>query len=115
MSARLRHARLGVFGTFFVAGFGLAAWLVNIPPVQERTGISHGTLGILLLILGLGGVVGMQISGFVIARFGSKIVLLAALAVFVIAVNLPAHATGAIFLGVALFVFGVAKAPSTSP
>jgi MFS family permease len=96
-----------VFGTFFVAGFGLAAWLVNIPPVQERTGISHGTLGILLLILGLGGVVGMQISGFVIARLGSKIVSVAALAVFVIAVNLPAHATGTIFLAVALFVFGV--------
>lgn len=104
---RLSRARLGVFGTFFVAGFGLAAWLVNIPPVQERTGISHATLGILLLILGLGGVVGMQISGILIARFGSKIVALAALAVFVLAVNLPAHATGAVFLGVALFVFGL--------
>ena len=103
----VRRARLGVFGTFFVAGFGLAAWLVNIPPVQERTGISHATLGILLLILGLGGVVGMQISGFVIARFGSRVVSLAALAVFVLAVNLPAHATGAVFLGVALFVFGL--------
>jgi MFS family permease len=105
--ARLRRARLGVFGTFFVAGFGLAAWLVNIPPVQERTGISHATLGILLLILGLGGVVGMQIAGLVITRVGSKIVSLASLAVFVVAVNLPAHATGAVFLGVALFLFGL--------
>lgn len=107
MTARLRRARLGVFGTFFVAGFGLAAWLVNIPVVQERTGISHATLGILLLVLGLGGVVGMQIAGFVIARIGSKLVSLAALAVFVVAVNLPVHATGAVFLGIALFVFGL--------
>src|SRR5690349_6551242 len=107
MTGYLRRARLGVFGTFFVAGFGLAASLVNIPPVQERTGISHATLGILLLILGLGGVVGMQVAGVVIARFGSKIVSLAALAVFVVAVNLPAHATGPVFLGVALFLFGL--------
>lgn len=107
MTARLRRARLGVFGTFFVAGFGLAAWLVNIPVVQERTGISHATLGILLLVLGLGGVVGMQIAGFVIARIGSKLVSLAALAVFVVAVNLPVHATGAVLLGIALFVFGL--------
>lgn len=107
MSPRLSRARLGVFGTFFVAGFGLAAWLVNIPLIQQSTQISHTTLGILLLILGLGGVVGMQISGFVIARLGSRIVAAAALAVFVITVNLPAHATDPIFLGVALFVFGL--------
>lgn len=107
IAPRLRQARLGVFGTFFVAGFGLAAWLVNIPPVQEKTQISHATLGILLLILGLGGLVGMQISGFVINRVGSKIVSFAALAVFVLAVNLPAHATGAVSLGIALFVFGL--------
>ncbi len=107
ISPRLRQARLGVFGTFFVAGFGLAAWLVNIPPVQEKTQISHATLGILLLVLGLGGVVGMQISGFVINRLGSKIVSLVALTVFVLAVNLPVHATGAVSLGIALFVFGL--------
>ncbi|MFT4164849.1 MAG: MFS transporter [Microlunatus sp.] len=107
ITPRLRQARLGVFGTFFVAGFGLAAWLVNIPPVQEKTQISHATLGILLLLLGLGGVVGMQISGFVINRLGSKIVCFAALAVFVLAVNLPVHASGAVTLGIALFVFGL--------
>ena len=107
VSPRLRQARLGVFGTFFVSGFGLAAWLVSIPPIQEKTQISHATLGILLLILGLGGVVGMQVAGYVINRLGSKIVSFAALTVFVLAVNLPPHATGAVTLGVALFVFGL--------
>ena len=107
VSPRLRQARLGVFGTFFVSGFGLAAWLVSIPPIQEKTQITHATLGILLLILGLGGVVGMQVAGYVINRLGSKIVSFAALTVFVLAVNLPPHATGAVTLGVALFVFGL--------
>lgn len=107
VSPRLRQARLGVFGTFFVSGFGLAAWLVSIPPIQAKTQISHATLGIALLILGLGGVVGMQVAGYVINRLGSKIVSFAALTVFVLAVNLPPHAGGAVTLGIALFVFGI--------
>lgn len=112
---RLRRARFGVFGTFFVAGFGLAAWLVNIPVIQERTGISHATLGLVLLVLGLGGVVGMQIAGFVIARIGSKLVSLAALTLFVVAVNLPAYATGGSSSGSRCSSSGWATEHSTSP
>ena len=35
--ARLRRARLGVFGTFFLLGFTLAAWATNLPTLQQRT------------------------------------------------------------------------------
>jgi len=106
---RLARARVGVFATFFIVGFGMASWLVSIPAVQQRTGISHGTLGLLLLVLGLGGVIGMQVVGFVIQRLGSKIVTAAALSLYVIGVNLPVHASGAIGLGLALLMFGFAN------
>ncbi len=109
VTKRLRQARFGVFGIFFVVGLGMAAWLVSIPTVQQRTGVSHATLGLLLLVLGAGGVIGMQIAGFAIARWGSKIVTGAALALYVIAVNLPVHATGTLTLGAALLVFGLAN------
>ena len=109
VATRLVRARVGVFATFFVVGFGMAAWLVSIPAVAQRTGVSHATLGLLLLVLGLGGVTGMQIVGYVIQRVGSKIVTAAALTVYVIGVNLPVHATGAISLGFALLIFGVAN------
>ena len=39
VAARLRRARFGVFGIFFVVGLGMAAWLVSIPAVQQRTGV----------------------------------------------------------------------------
>lgn len=107
--ARLVRARIGVFATFFIVGFGMASWLVSIPVVQQRTGVSHATLGLLLLVLGLGGVLGMQIVGYLIERVGSKIVTAAALTVYVIGVNLPVHATGAISLGIALLIFGLAN------
>ena len=109
VTKRLRQARFGVFGIFFVVGLGMAAWLVSIPTVQQRTGVSHATLGLLLLVLGAGGVIGMQIAGYAIARWGSKIVTGAALALYVIAVNLPVHATGTLTLGAALLVFGLAN------
>jgi MFS family permease len=109
VTARLRRARFGVFGIFFVVGLGMAAWLVSIPAVQQRTGISHATLGLLLLVLGAGGVIGMQIAGYAIARWGSKVVTGAALALYVVAVNLPVHTTGTITLGLALLTFGLAN------
>ena len=87
----------------------MAAWLVSIPAVQESTGVSHATLGLLLLVLGAGGVIGMQIAGYAIARWGSKIVTGAALALYVVAVNLPVHTTGPLTLGVALLIFGLAN------
>ena len=106
---RLRRARFGVFGIFFVVGLGMAAWLVSIPAVQQRTGVSHATLGLLLLVLGAGGVIGMQIAGYAITRWGSKIVTGAALALYVLAVNLPVHSTGTLTLGLALLLFGLAN------
>ena len=87
----------------------MAAWLVSIPAVQQRTGVSHATLGLLLLVLGAGGVIGMQIAGYAIARWGSKIVTGAALALYVVAVNLPVHTTGTLTLGLALLIFGLAN------
>jgi MFS family permease len=109
VTARLRRARFGVFGIFFVVGLGMAAWLVSIPAVQQRTGVSHATLGLLLLVLGAGGVIGMQVAGYAIARWGSKIVTGAALALYVVAVNLPVHTTGTLTLGIALLIFGLAN------
>jgi len=87
----------------------MAAWLVSIPAVQQGTGISHATLGLLLLVLGAGGVIGMQIAGYAITRWGSKIVTGAALGLYVVAVNLPVHTTGTVTLGLALLTFGLAN------
>lgn len=109
MTRPLWHARAAVFATFFAVGLGMGAWLVSIPAVQAATGVSHGVLGGLLLLLGLGGVVGMQLSGALSQRFGSRGVTIAFLLLFAGVVNLPLHAGGAVGLGAALLVFGLAN------
>jgi MFS family permease len=91
-------------------GFVMATWLVSIPAVEARAGISHATLGLLLLVLGIGAIVAIQAAGFLNARFGSKSVVIAGFTLDVIAVNLPTHAPSVWTLGVALFVFGFGNA-----
>ncbi len=68
----LRRARLAVIGLFILTGLALAMWVVNIPAVQEATGVSHALLGGLLLLLGLGSVIGMQVTGPLVDKIGSR-------------------------------------------
>lgn len=57
-----RRARAGVFGIFWINGFLLGMWVVHIPAIETKIGISHSTLGTLLLALAAGAIVGMQVS-----------------------------------------------------
>ncbi|MFZ4894874.1 MFS transporter [Plantibacter sp. Mn2098] len=107
VTPRLRRARFGVFGIFFVVGFLMAIWLVNIPAIQEQTGVSHAMLGGLILLLGLGSFIAMQITGVIIDKLGSRFATMAGVALMIVAVNLPGLATDAVTLGIALFVFGL--------
>ncbi|MBT8163143.1 MULTISPECIES: MFS transporter [Arthrobacter] len=106
-SPELRRARLGVFGAFTIVGFLTAIWLVNIPDIQQRTGVSHPVLGGLILLLGLGALISMQFTGLLIRRFGSRTPTLIGLGLVVAAVNLPGLASDAPSLGAALFIFGL--------
>ncbi|MFC9790172.1 MFS transporter [Rhodococcus sp. NPDC127528] len=104
---RLRRARAAVFGIFAVNGFLLAAWVVHIPSISDRTGISHATLGWLLLVLAAAALVGMQIAGPLADRWGSRRMVLAAGALISAGVIGPALATDAVGLAAALAVFGL--------
>ena len=50
-TSALVRARAGIFGIFGINGFLLAMWVVHIPSIEHRVGISHSTLGSLLLLL----------------------------------------------------------------
>lgn len=103
----LRPVRLAVIGLFFLTGLALAMWVVNIPAVQAKTGVSHATLGGLLLLLGLGSVIGMQVSGPLIDRLGSRTCAILGGAFLVVGVNVPGFAESAWQLGAALFILGL--------
>ncbi|MDT0458689.1 MFS transporter [Streptomyces sp. DSM 41527] len=81
-------------------------WIVHIPGIEHRTGISHAVLGWLLL-LGAGAFAGMQATGPLTDRFGSRTVVPIGAALCSAAVVLPGLAANAWTLGAALLVLGV--------
>ncbi|PPJ25264.1 MFS transporter [Nocardia nova] len=101
-----RRARAAVFATFALNGFLAAMWVVHIPVITERTGVSHGTLGLLILVMAGSSIVGMQAAGPLADRFGSRVLVGAAVTWLVVAVSGPAWATGPIQLAIALAIFG---------
>ncbi|WP_329263969.1 MFS transporter [Streptomyces sp. NBC_01478] len=75
MNDSLRGARIATFVYFSLCGTLMGTWVVNIPAVEERVGITHATLGGLLVLLGLGAFIGMQVAGPLTDRLGARVVV----------------------------------------
>ncbi|MDT5188086.1 MAG: hypothetical protein QOI28_337 [Mycobacterium sp.] len=104
----LTRARYAVFALFASFGVVLSTWAVHLPVLQHNVGLSNATLGTVLLILGAGSLVGMQLSGALVDRVGSGRVATIAGAGLAAAITLPLTAST---LGQAIagaFVLGVA-------
>src|ERR1700760_2551393 len=73
-----RAARLATRLTFFVAGFGIACWAPLVPFAKQRLAVDDGTLGLLLLCLGVGSVPAMLLTGVLSARHGNRPIIVVA-------------------------------------
>lgn len=82
-------------------------WVVHIPAIENRTEITHVLLGWLLLLMGGGAFVAMQVSGRLVDRLGSRRVLRGAGLFLAATLSGPALATDAWTLGAALILFGL--------
>ncbi len=101
-----RAARVATWIFFVLNGFGVGIWLVHIPNVERETGISHPTLGVLLLVLGGAAFVGMQVAGPLVDRVGPRRLLPAAGVLMSLALVGPGFARSWWTLGLTLLVFG---------
>jgi MFS family permease len=108
--AHVHAAWWGVVVLFLVHGLVVASWLSRIPAVQNALHLSNGVLGLTLLSSALGAVTTIQISGYLVSRFGSRIVSTLSGVAFCFSVILPALAFNALSLAVALFTYGAMAA-----
>lgn len=69
------QARWALAAIFFVNGFMVGSWAPQIPLVLTRLSITESTLGLLILCFGIGAVVAMPFSGWLMSRFGERPVL----------------------------------------
>ena len=97
---------MATFVYFVLDGTLMGMWLVQIPAVEKRTGISHATLGSLLVLLGLGAFIGMRVAGRLADRFGTRLVVPASGVLCGASLVLPGLARGPWVLAGALLVFG---------
>lgn len=106
MERSLRAARGATYVYFVLCGVLMGAWVVHIPAVEERVGISHATLGGLLVLLGLGAFLGMQVAGPLTDRLGARVVVPASGVLCGASLVLPGIAQDPWTLAGALLVFG---------
>ncbi|MFB7330885.1 MFS transporter [Streptomyces adustus] len=106
MERSLRAARVATYVYFVLCGTLMGAWVVHIPAVEERVGVSHAALGGLLVLLGLGAFAGMQVAGPLADRFGARVVVPASGVLCGASLILPGLARDPWTLAGALFVFG---------
>ena len=72
-----RRAHRGAVGVlFFLLGLCFASWASRIPSVQQRMGISEVGLGAVLLVIPVGQLVSLPLAGWLVARLGSRRVVL---------------------------------------
>lgn len=70
-SKQLESAQSAVYVAFFCNAFGWATFIPRIPEVKNEFELTNGQLGITLLVVAVGMLVSMKVSGAIAARLGS--------------------------------------------
>jgi predicted MFS family arabinose efflux permease len=102
----LRHGRMAVFALFATFGIVLSTWAVHLPALKQSVGMSNAMIGTVLLILGIGSLAGMQLSGVAIDRWGAERIALIACVALAVSIMVPLAATTIGQAGVGAFVLG---------
>ncbi len=92
---------------FFVNGAIYGNWIPRLPEIKDRLGVSNAGLGVALIGGGIGGLIGSLAVGAIVARFGSRRVVLTTLLTLPAIMTLVAFVPQAWMLLVALSLIGL--------
>ena len=91
---------------FLITGLSMSSWAPLVPFAKARVGVDDGTLGWLLLCLGLGSIVTMPLTGMATSRWGCRLVIAIATLLVVIIIPVLALASSVALLAAAIAAFG---------
>ncbi|MFV0470247.1 MAG: MFS transporter [Dysgonomonas sp.] len=69
------RSRLAVFVFYFCQGLCFSSWASRIPDIKSSLGLNDAAWGTILLMIPVGQICGMSLSGFLVSRIGSKNIL----------------------------------------
>lgn len=99
-------ARFATSCMFFVCGLAYSSWAPMIPFAKANLELSEASLGMLLLLFGIGALISMPITGWAVHRFGSNRIASIATPCMIFLLPLLATAPSSLILGILLFAFG---------
>ncbi|MER5360310.1 MFS transporter [Streptomyces sp. NPDC002785] len=103
---QVRRARFAVAAVFAVHGAVTGSFATRVPWIQDHAGVSAGQLGLALAFPAIGASLAMPLAGAISHRFGARTALRGLLALWTLALILPALAPNLLTLCAALFVYG---------
>lgn len=71
-----RAYRIAISAFFFIQGLTFASWASRIPDIKKALGLSDAALGGILFSLPVGQFFALALSGYLVTRYGSRIVLI---------------------------------------
>ncbi|MEV0092758.1 MFS transporter [Streptomyces sp. NPDC050738] len=103
---QLKRSRYAVAAVFCVHGAVTGSFATRVPWIQDHAGLSAGQLGLALALPAIGSCLLMPVSGAITHRLGARNALRLLIAMWTLALALPAFAPNLVTLCVALFVYG---------
>lgn len=101
-------ARIATSCIFLISGLGYSSWAPMIPYAKANLQLGEASLGMILLIFGIGGLAAMPAAGWAVHRFGSALITTLASLSMISLLPLLAIAPSWEILTLLLFVFGIA-------
>ncbi len=92
---------------FALGGIVLGAWAPLVPVAKLRLGIDEGTLGLLLLCMGVGSILAMPLTAFLTSRYGCRQVISVSAAGLCLVLPVLATAPSVWLMALALVGFGM--------
>jgi MFS family permease len=105
ISPRVHRWSIGSY--FFVAGITFASWASRIPDIKVKLNLNDAELGGILFALPAGSMVSLPISGFLVAKLGSRTVMLMAALCYPLLLSFLATTDSPFILATLLFFFGL--------
>ncbi|MFF3713849.1 MFS transporter [Streptomyces phaeochromogenes] len=102
----VKRSRYAVATVFAVHGAVTGSFATRVPWIQDHASVSAGQLGLALAFPAIGASVAMPLAGSVSHRFGARAALRGLIALWTLALILPALAPNLVTLCMALFVYG---------
>lgn len=102
----IRRIRFAVFSFFFLQGLCFSTWASRIPDIKSSLGMDDAAWGTMLLMIPIGQICGMTLSGILITRIGSKRILTVALISYAITLFLIGIVKSEYLLIATLIIYG---------